>query len=88
MGDSDKVLLVGPIAPATQRGRAVGGGGGIGDGADDAGRGAVHLVGQRDRFGAIIGLADRGGVEGVGGEDVGAGIGEPLADGADRCRAG
>ena len=44
-------------------------------------RRAIDLADQR--FGAIIGLADRVGVEGVGREDLGAGIGEALADRAD-----
>ena len=81
-GDSDSVLLVGPSAPATQRLPAVG----VGDLADDPRRGEVDLADQM--LGAVIGLADPVGVEGVGGEDVGAGVGEALRDLADQLGPG
>ena len=59
---------------------------GVGDLADDPRRGDVDLAHQM--LGAIIGLADPVGVEGVGGEDVGAGVGEALRDLAHQRRAG
>ena len=47
---------------------------------------AVDLADEM--LGAVIGLADPVGVEAVGGEDVGAGIGEALGDVARPARAG
>ena len=85
-GDSDSVLLVGPSAPATQRGlpsrcenrsatlRMI--------------RAAARLIVADQAFGAVIGLADRIGVEGVGGEDVGARRGEFAGDLRDQLGPG
>jgi hypothetical protein len=58
----------------------------VGDLADDPGAGEVDVADQS--FGAVIGLADPVGVEAVGGEDVGAGIGEALAISRDEIGLG
>ena len=69
-GESDSVLLVGPSAPATKRGRPSAASA-IGRLARDAGGGDVDLAHQM--LGAIIRLADPVGVEGVGRDDIRAG---------------
>ena len=51
-------------------------------------RAASTLISRTRCFGAVIGLADPVGVEGVGGEDVGAGVGEALRDLADQLGPG
>ena len=82
-GDSDRVLLVGPIAPATKRFLPSAS-------RPPRGRSAPRraLMSLHQMLGAIIGLADPVGVEGVGGEDVGAGVGEALRDLARPVRPG
>ena len=85
-GDSDRVLLVGPSAPGDPALLAVALRIVVGDLADDPRRGAVDLGDMG--FGAIIGLADGVGVEGVGGEDVDARIGELAGDLLDQLGPG
>ena len=53
----------------------------VSDAAHDLGRGVIDP--PDERFGAVIGLADGIGVEGIGGEDLGAGTREALANRAD-----
>ena len=84
-GEMDAVLLVGPSTPATKRGcpacapatrapRRVA----------RRGRGAVQLA--RQRLHAVVGQRDRGRVEGVGLDDVGAGREVLRVDVADQPR--
>jgi hypothetical protein len=70
LGDSDSVLFVGRAAVLA----AVA----VGDLAHDLGRGAVDLA--NEVLGGKVRLADRIGVESVGGEDLGARVGEAFTD--------
>ena len=76
-GEIDAVRLVGPSPPATKRGRVrVGVGDGVGCLARQPGRLVVQLVGEV--LHAVVGLRDPLRAEGVGRDDVGAGL-EVLA---------
>ena len=69
-GDSDAVRLVGPKAPATKRGDAAGRAHLVRDLAREARRLQIQLADQR--LHAVVRLRHRGGIEGVGGNDIGA----------------
>ena len=81
-GEIDAVRLVGPSPPATKRGRS-GSASVTASAASRASRGGlvVQLVGEV--LHAVVGLGDLLGAEGVGGDDVGAGLEVLLVDGAD-----
>jgi hypothetical protein len=85
-GEIERVRFIGPMEPATKRGRF-----GVrfvqssAAAARDAGGGDVELVGQV--LGAVVGLRDRLRVERVGLDDVGAGVEVLVVDAADDVRA-
>ena len=80
-GEIESVRFVGPIAPATKRGRSgVRAVQRVGRVAREPRRRDVQLV--DDRLEAVVGLRDRRRVEGVGLDDVGAGLEVGVVDAA------
>ena len=77
---TEMALVVGPIEPATKRGR-FGGAGGVGSCARDRAGEAIDFARV---FGEpILGQHDRGAAEGVGLDDIGAGVEETVVQFAD-----
>ena len=81
----EQVRLVGPSTPATKRGLSGVSAVRVRHLAGQARPFDVEFVGQR--LHAVVGLGHLGGVEGVGLEDVGAGVEVGLLDGLDHVRA-